>query len=140
MHAMAYSMVKWTFNAANRVDDVWWKEMGIGAQLLCEHYLQSSHHGDSKIYFCHRRALYVIDLVRMTQQNLSTGKLRQIQRVEGSIVLPSQPSLPSTSPPEACHTADYTFREEDPFRDQLENDKWQHGIRETGQRQKRYKG
>ena len=132
-------MVKWIFNAANRVDDVWWKEMGISAQLLCEHYLQSSHHGDSKIYFVHKRALYVIDLVKMTQQNLSTGKLRQIRRVEESIVLPSQPSSSSSSPPEACHTAESGFREEDPFRDHLEDDKWQRGIKETGQKQNKHR-
>jgi hypothetical protein len=138
MHAMAF-LVKWTFNAANRVEDVWWKEMVIGAQLLCEHYLQASHHGDSKIYFNHERTLYVIDLVKMTQQNLSTGRLRHIRRVEEPFVPPSQ-SLPFLrSLPEACHTADNSFRERDPFRDRLEDDKRKRSITEPSQKHRKHR-
>ena len=136
---MALLVVKWIFNAADRVDDIWWKEMGIGAQMMCEHYLQASHHGDSKIYFCHKRAIYVIDLVKMTQQNLSTGRLRHIRRIEELFVPPSQSSPSLRSLPEACHTADHSFREEDPFRDRLQDDKWKRGIKETSQKQQKYR-
>ena len=95
MHAMALSMVKWTFNAANADNDTWWKDMSLDAQLLCERYLQSCHRGNSKIYVTHRRIMYAIDLMAMTQQNLSTGKMRQIRRSETTFTPSSKPRLSS---------------------------------------------
>ena len=136
---MAHSMIKWTFNAANAVNDVWWREMGISAQLLCEHYLQSCHHGDSKIYYYHKRVMYVVDLVKMTQQNLSTGKLRQIQRIEAPFVLPNRPLSSMGEIPEACHIAEYNFREIDPFKNVAEDDKWGQGVFETDQKQRKHR-
>ena len=128
-------MVRWMFNAANRAGDI----MGIGAQFLCERYLQSSHHGDSKVYFVHKEALYVIDLVQMSQRNLSTGRLRQIRRVEEYIMLPKRPTSSSHSPPETCLTVEPGFREGAPFGDILEDNKWRHGIIETDQKQRGFR-
>ena len=133
MHAMAY-LVKWTFNAANRVEDVWWKEMSIEAQILCEELLQTTHRGDSKVYFCHKRALYAIDLVKMTQQNLSTGRVRRIRRIEEMFNRPRRQLSPLREIPEACRAADYSFREADPFRDHLEDDRWRHSIEESSKK------
>ena len=113
--------------------------MGIGAQLLCERYLQSCHHGDSRIYFCHQKALYVVDTVNMTQQNLSTGKLRQIKRLEEPFVLPNQPLLSSRHLPEACHIAEYDFREVNPFKNVAEDDKWKRGIFDTDEKQRKHR-
>ena len=139
MHAMAHSMVKWTFNAANTVNDTWWKDMSIGAQLLCEQYLQSCHHGNSKIYFNHRRIMYVIDLVTMTQQNLSTGKLRQIRRSEEPYTPPSRPIPLAGACPEPCRSAEQNFREIEAFRRFDEDDKWVYGMFGNGPKQRKYR-
>ena len=128
MHAMALAMVKWTFNAANAVDDTWWQDMSIGAQLLCEHYLQSCHHGNSKVYFNHRKIMYVIDLVTMTQQNLSTGKLRQIRRSEAPLTPSSKPRPLANHCVELCHITNRNFREIDAFRRFDEDKKWVVGV------------
>ena len=105
------SLVRWNFNAANQTGDVWWKEMSLEAQMLCEKYLQTTHRGDSKVHFCHRQILYAIDLARMTQQNLSTGKLRHIQRSEVTFVRSSRQFPPLHEVPEAALTAEHNFRE-----------------------------
>jgi hypothetical protein len=139
MHAMAHSMVRWTFNAANTVSDTWWKDMSIGAQLLCEHYLQSCHHGGSKIYFKHRKVMYVIDLVTMTQQNLSTGKLRQVRRSETTFTPPTGAIHPAGASSEPCHTAEHNFREIEAFRRFDEDDKWVLGVFGDQSKQRKYR-
>ena len=64
------SLVKWMFNAANRTDDVWWKEMRIETQVLCEKFLQSTHRGGSHIYFCYAdQRIYSVDKTNMTQND-----------------------------------------------------------------------
>ena len=139
MHAMALSMVKWTFNAANAVDDIWWQDMSIGAQLLCEHYLQSCHHGNSKVYFNHRKIMYVIDLVTMTQQNLSTGKLRQIRRSEAPFTSSSRPIPLAGACSEPCRIANHNFREIEAFRRFDEDDKWVFGVFGNDPKQRKYR-
>ena len=76
--------------------------MNLEVQVLCEKYLQATHHGDSKVHSCHRQILYAIDLARMTQQNLTTGRLRHIQRVEVKFIRPNRQSSPMREIPETA--------------------------------------
>ena len=117
MHAMAHSKVSWLFDAAKRIDDLWWQDMSVGAQLLCEHCLQSSKCGDGRVYFCHRNVLYTVGLVAMTQRNLSTGRIRRIKRVEEPFSFPKHRVPLIRTSPDACHVVDIGFRETEPFRE-----------------------
>ena len=128
------SLVRWNFNASNQAGDVWWREMSLEAQLLCEKYLQTTHRGDSKVHFCHRQILYAIDLTRMTQQNLSTGRLRHIQRSEVTFIRPSRQIPPPHATPEAALTAEPDFRETIVFVDCAMERKWRSGIEQSHRR------
>ena len=116
MHAMALPRIRWLFDAASSLNDLWWKDMAVGIQLLCERKLQDSRCGDSKVYYSHRNALYVADLVTMTQLNLSTGRLRRIRRVEESFTMAQHRVSFIRFSPDAHHEADNGFREIEPFR------------------------
>ena len=139
MHAMALSMVKWTFNAANAENDTWWKDMSVDAQLLCERYLQSCHRGNSKIYVNHRKIMYAIDLMAMTQQNLSTGKMRQIRRSETTFTPSSKPRLPAGACSEPCSIAEHSLREIEAFRRFDEDDKWVYGVFGNDPKQRKHR-
>ena len=139
MHAMALSMVKWTFNAANAENDTWWKDMSVDAQLLCERYLQSCHRGNCKIYVNHRKIMYAIDLITMTQQNMSTGKMRQIRRSETTFTPPRQSRHPIAICSEPCGIAEHCFREIEAFRRFDEDEKWATGIFGDRPKQRRYR-
>jgi hypothetical protein len=113
------------FNAAKQADDIWWKDMTLEAQVLCERHLQSTHRGNSKIHFCHQQVLYSIDLSVMTQQNLTTGRLRTIRRLEVQFIRSErqeQSMLEVPAPPDTAHAS---FREVGLSRDSREdNRKW----------------
>ena len=75
------TIVNWMFNAADKPNDIYWKRMDINAELLCELSLQSTIRGDSRVYFCFKSiSLYAIDFTRMTQTNLTSGRVRGICR------------------------------------------------------------
>ena len=133
------SLVKWTFNAADRTGDVWWKDMNLEAQVLCEKYLQATHRGDSKVHFCHRQILYAIDLARMTQQNLTTGKLRHIQQIEVKFIRSNRQSSPMREIPEAAPAADHSFREAEIFIDRATENRWRSGIEEPSRKRQTYR-
>ena len=56
--------------------------MRIETQLLCEQALRSVR-GGANIYFHYEdQVMYRIDLVNMIQQNLHSGTIRQLRRLE----------------------------------------------------------
>ena len=83
MPAMAL-LVRWQFDSCQQGDiNSWWKDMRIETQLQCERALQYTGRGESFLYFSYEnRTSYMIDLVLMTQQNLQTGCVRPLRRVE----------------------------------------------------------
>jgi hypothetical protein len=113
------------FNAGKTTDEIWWKDMSVDVQVLCERHLQSTHKGDSKIHFCHQQVIYSIDLSIMTQQNLTTGRLRTIRRSEVQFVRSGrqeQPLQEVPAPPDLAHAS---FRELGLSRDSREDHrKW----------------
>ena len=76
-------LVRWQFDNCKLGDfDSWWMDMRIETQLLREKALRYCGRGGSLIYFSHEdRILYMIDLVRMSQQNLQTGRVRSVRRI-----------------------------------------------------------
>ena len=112
---MALPRIRWLYDAASCLNDLWWRDMAVGIQLLCERKLQSSKCGDSKVYYSHRNVLYVADLVTMTQLNLSTGRLRRIRRVEESFAIEQHRVSFIRFSPDAHHEADNGFREVESF-------------------------
>jgi hypothetical protein len=133
------SLVKWMFNAAKQTEEVWWKEMTIEAQILCEQHLQSTHRGNSKIHFCHKQVLYSIDLSSMIQQNLTTGRLRPIRRSESQFIRSerqSSPMLDIPAPPDIAHVS---FREVSLCRNREEENKWKRTIEEAVWKRQTYK-
>ena len=76
-------LVRWQFDNCKPDDfDSWWMDMHIETQLLCEKALRYCGRGGSLLYFSHKdRVLYMIDLVRMVQQNLQTGRVRSVRRI-----------------------------------------------------------
>ena len=78
-------LIRWQFDSCDSVQhegyDKWWVDMHIDSQLQCEEALCFSGRGKSWIFFEHdNKVQYKIDLVRMFQQNLRTGRVRHIRR------------------------------------------------------------
>jgi len=82
-------LIRWQFDSCNAIPhegyDKWWEDMHIDGQLLCEEALCFCGVGKSLVFFETRssggsRIQYKIDLVRMFQQNLRTGRIRPIRR------------------------------------------------------------
>ena len=76
-------LVRWQFDNCGLNDfDSWWVDMRIESQLMCEEALHYCGRRGSLIFFRHEdRILYKIDLVRMSQQNLHTGRVRMVRRI-----------------------------------------------------------
>ena len=122
------SIVSWMFNAADKPEDVYWKQMHIEAELLCELTLQGTIRGGSKAYYCYESVnLYAIDISQMIQTNLSTGKMRKIRRMETSA---SRYNLQFDirTMPKRPEPAFAQFREVRLTADSKENKKWHDGI------------
>ena len=78
-------LIRWQFDSCDFVPqeeyDKWWLDMHIDSQLRCEEALCYCGRGESLIFFKHENKVpYKIDLVRMFQQNLRTGRIRPIRR------------------------------------------------------------
>ena len=79
-------LIRWQFDSCDFVPqeeyDKWWVDMHIDSQLRCEEALCFNGRGESWIFFEHdNKVPYKIDLVRMFQQNLRTGRIRPIRRI-----------------------------------------------------------
>ena len=117
---MSFPKIRWLYDAASCLNDLWWRDMAVGVQLLCERRLQSSKCGDSKVYYSYRNVLYVADLVTMTQLNLSTGRLRRIRRMEEPFAIEQHRISSIRFSPDPHQEADNGFREIEPFRFPME--------------------
>ena len=78
-------LIRWQFDSCDfdpqAAFDHWWKDMQIESQMMCERAICHCGRGGSLIYFWHgEESFYKIDLIRMTQQNLNSGKVRLIRR------------------------------------------------------------
>jgi len=78
-------LIRWQFDSCDVVPqeayDKWWMDMHIDSQIRCEEALCFCGRGESWIFFEHdNKVQYKIDLVRMFQQNLRTGRIRPIRR------------------------------------------------------------
>ena len=78
-------LIRWQFDSCDSVPhegyDKWWVDMHINGQLLCEEALCSYGRGKPLVFFeLDNKVQYKIDLVRMFQQNLRTGRIRPIRR------------------------------------------------------------
>ena len=78
-------LLRWQFDSCDydpqAAFEHWWEDMHIESQLLCERAIRHCGRGRSLIFSWHGdEILYKIDLVRMTQQNLISGKVRLIRR------------------------------------------------------------
>ena len=83
------ALIRWQFDSCNTIPhegyDKWWEDMHIDGQLICEEALCFCGVGKSFVFFetsssGGSRIQYKIDLVRMFQQNLRTGRIRPIRR------------------------------------------------------------
>ena len=76
-------LIRWQFDSCNYVPaegyDKWWIDMHIDGQLQCEEALSFTGKGDSCVVVDNKKR-YQVDLVRMTQRNLETGRIRPIRR------------------------------------------------------------
>jgi hypothetical protein len=119
------SLIRWMFNAGKTTDEIWWKDMSVDVQVLCERHLQSTHKGDSKIHFCRQQVVYSIDMSVMTQQNLTTGRLRTIKRSEMQFIRSGRQEQPWQEVPAPPDSAHGSFREPAFCRDSKEDHrKW----------------
>ena len=81
-------MILWQFDISapatrDATRDSWWLDMKIETQMLCEQALRYSGRGSPKIYFHYEhQIMYCIDIVSMTQQNLCSGRTRQLRKIE----------------------------------------------------------
>ena len=78
-------LIRWQFDSCDFVPpegyDKWWVDMHIDGQSRCEEALCFNGKGESCIVFkLDDKVQYKIDLVRMFQQNLETGRIRPIRR------------------------------------------------------------
>ena len=76
--------VRWQFDdSVPAARDCCWCDMKIDTQMLCEQALRHSGRSGSKIYFHYEdQVMHCIDIVSMTQQNLRSGRTRQLRRIE----------------------------------------------------------
>ena len=77
-------LLRWQFDSCDfdpqAAFEHWWEDMHIESQLLCERALRHSGTGGALIFYWRGdEILYKIDLVRMTQQNFISGKVRLIR-------------------------------------------------------------
>ena len=76
-------LIRWQFDCCDYVPpegfDKWWIDMHIDGQLQCEEALRYNGKGESCIVVDDKEK-YRVDLVRMVQQNLKTGRTRLIRR------------------------------------------------------------
>ena len=76
-------LIRWQFDSCDFIPadgyDRWWTDMHLDGQLQCEEALSFSGKSNSNIIVGNEEK-YRIDLVKMTQQNLKTGKIRPIRR------------------------------------------------------------
>ena len=76
-------LIRWQFDSCDFVPaegyDKWWIDMHIDGQLQCEEALSFTGKGESCVVVDSKET-YRVDLVKMTQQNLKTGRIRPIRR------------------------------------------------------------
>ena len=76
-------LIRWQFDGCNFVPaegyDKWWTDMHIDGQMQCEEALGFTGKGQPCIVIDNEEK-YRIDLVRMIQQNMKTGRTRPIRR------------------------------------------------------------
>ena len=76
-------LIRWQFDGCNRSPpegyDKWWTDMHIDGQLQCEHALSFTGKGQPCVVIDGDKE-YHVDLVRMTQRNCKTGRVRPIRR------------------------------------------------------------
>lgn len=76
-------LIRWQYDGCNFIPpegyDKWWTDMHINGQIQCEEALGFTGKGESCIVVDNEER-YRIDLVRMIQQNLRTGRTRPIRR------------------------------------------------------------
>ena len=76
-------LIRWQFDSCDSVPpegyDKWWIDMHIDGQMQCEEALSFTGRGESCIVVDDKEK-YRIDLVKMIQQNIKTGRSRPIRR------------------------------------------------------------
>ena len=76
-------LIRWQYDGCNRIPpegyDKWWTDMHIDGQLQCEHALSYTGKGQPCVVIDGNKE-YHIDLLRMTQRNCETGRVRPIRR------------------------------------------------------------
>ena len=76
-------LIRWQFDSCDSVPpegfDKWWTDMHIDGQMQCERSLSFTGNGESCIVVGDK-VKYRVDLVRMIQLNLETGRIRLVRR------------------------------------------------------------
>lgn len=76
-------LIRWQFDCCDFIPpegfDKWWTDTHIDGQVQCEEALSYNGKGGSCIVVKDKEE-YRVDLVRMVQQNLKTGRTRPIRR------------------------------------------------------------
>ena len=76
-------LIRWQYDGCNFLPaegyDKWWTDMHIDGQLQCERALGFTGKGEPCIVIDGEEK-YRVDIVRMTQQNTKTGRVRLIRR------------------------------------------------------------
>ena len=76
-------LIRWQYDGCNFVPaegyDKWWTDMHIDGQLQCERALGFTGKGEPCMVIDGDKE-YRVDLVKMTQQNMKTGRIRPIRR------------------------------------------------------------
>ena len=77
------TLVRWQYDGCNFVPaegyDKWWTDMHIDGQMQCEEALSFTGKGEPCIVIDNEEK-YRVDLVRMIQRNMETGRIRPIRR------------------------------------------------------------
>jgi len=76
-------LIRWQFDGCNSIPaegyDKWWTDMHIDGQLQCEKALSFTGKAEPCVIIDNEER-YRIDLVRMVQKNMKTGRTRLIRR------------------------------------------------------------